>query len=30
MSVIVGGLLMALLAVLSNVCLSLNEGLTGS
>ena len=30
MSVIVGGVLMALLAILSNVCLSLNGGLIGS
>ena len=30
MSVINGSLLMALLAVLSNICLSLNEGLTSS
>ena len=30
MSVIIGGLLMTLLDILSNVCLSLNEGLIGS
>ena len=30
MSVINGSLLMALLAVLSNICLSLNGGLTSS
>jgi len=30
MNVIVGGLLMALLAVLSNICLSLNGALTSS
>ena len=30
MSVTDGNLLMSLLAILSNICLSLNEGLTGS